>query len=97
MNNGFTVGKYMSPYGKSTSGRFKLLPFKDGLGRCGFRVVFSFSFVFWNRRGLIENHCFIREASTDNGGPLTALGAAPRIGPSESSEKRRSTVVCQER
>jgi len=47
----FTVGKYMSPYGKSTSSRFKLLPFKVGLG---FRVVFGFSFVFWNRRGLTE-------------------------------------------
>ena len=50
----FTVGNCVSPYGKSTSSSFKLLPFKVGLGCCGFRVVFDFSFVFWNRRGLTE-------------------------------------------
>src|SRR5260221_8632198 len=54
MNDVFTVGKYVSPYGKSTSSNYKLRPFKDGLGCCGIRVAFGFSFVFWDRRGLTE-------------------------------------------
>src|SRR6266850_817878 len=53
----FMIGKDMSPYGKSTSSSFKLLTSEDGLGCYGgrrFRLVFGFSIIFRNHRGLTE-------------------------------------------